>query len=253
MRWRLGLILPLLLILLWEGLAIIINNEFILPRIGSILTVLLSPTQDILGSGSLLSNAGRSVERVALGFFIAMGVAIPLGITMGRFPRFNDFIDVTIQALRPIPPLAWIPLSLAWFKIGLTSILFIIFIGAFFPILINTIDGVKALRKTWIEVAQTLGTGEQQILYKVILPGAAPSIWTGLRIGFGIAWMTVVAAEMLPGTVSGLGFLIIYSYNFGQVNIIIAGMVVIGLIGIVIDLLFKEGERRWFSWRALER
>jgi len=144
-------------------------------------------------------------------------------------------------------------LALAWFKIGLTSIVFIIFIGAFFPILLNTIDGVKAVKKTWVEVAMTLGAGERQILLKVLLPGAAPTIWTGLRVGFGIAWMCVVAAEWLPGISQGLGYLILYAYNFGQTNLIIAGMVVIGIIGLAIDLVFKSVERKWFSWRDLER
>lgn len=251
-RWT-GLLIPILIITGWEAASIAISNQFVLPRLETIAAVLVSPTTDILGTGSLLYNAWRSVERVGLGFLLATAIAIPFGIGMGRFSLLNQLMDLTIQALRPIPPLAWVPLALAWFKIGLTSIVFIIFIGAFFPILINTIDGVRSVKKTWIEVAETLGTSEWGIMYKVVLPGAAPTIWTGLRLGFGIAWMTVVAAEMLPGTVSGLGYLIMYAYNFGQVNIIIAGMVVIGLIGIGIDLVFKRGEEVWFGWRSLER
>jgi NitT/TauT family transport system permease protein len=188
-----------------------------------------------------------------MGFLLAAAVAIPLGIAMGRFRRVNDLLDSTIQILRPIPPIAWLPLALAWFKIGLTSILFIIILGAFFPILLNTIDGVRGVKRTWIEVATTLGAKEREILFKVVLPGAAPTIWTGLRVGFGIAWMCVVAAEMLPGTTSGLGYLILYAFNFGQIQIIIAGMIVIGLIGLSLDSVFKVIEARRFGWRALER
>jgi NitT/TauT family transport system permease protein len=92
-----------------------------------------------------------------------------------------------------------------------------------------------------------------QLLVKVIIPAAAPTIWTGIRVGFGIAWMSVVAAEMLPGTTSGLGYLIMYSYNFGQVQVIIAGMIVIGIIGLGIDIILKEVERRKFRWQGLER
>ena len=250
---ELGVLLPILLLIVWEIAAYLINNPFILPRLGAVAAVLAQPTRDILGSGSLLYNAERSIERVGLGFLLAAAAAIPLGIAMGRFSWLNALLDSVIQALRPVPPLAWVPLALAWFKFGLASILFIIFIGAFFPILLNTIDGVKGVRKTWLEVATTLGASEVSVLYKVILPGAAPTIWTGFRVGFGIAWMTVVAAEMLPGTVSGLGFLIMYAYNFGQIPVIIAGMVIIGIIGIGVDLLFKQVEKRWFSWRALER
>ncbi|MDH7593330.1 MAG: ABC transporter permease [Methanomicrobiales archaeon] len=251
-RWT-GIVVPLMIMAGWEVAAILISNPFILPRLGTIVEVLMRPADDLLGTGSLLYNAWRSVQRVGLGFLVAALIGIPCGIAMGRYRWLNQLMDTTLQALRPIPPLAWVPLALAWFRIGLTSIVFIIFIGAFFPILINTIDGVKSVKKTWMEVALTLGTSEFRLLTKVILPGAAPIVWTGLRLGFGIAWMTVVAAEMLPGTISGLGYLIMYAYNFGQVNVIIAGMVVIGLIGIAIDLIFKQGEKVWFGWRSLER
>jgi NitT/TauT family transport system permease protein len=158
-----------------------------------------------------------------------------------------------MQLLRPIPPLAWVPLALAWFRIGLASMVFIIALGAFFPILLNTLDGVKSVKRNWIESAEILGANHRQVMLKVVLPGAAPTIWTGLRVGFGIAWMCVVAAEMMPGTNSGLGYLIMSSYNWGQVQVIIAGMIVIGLIGIGFDYLFKAIDRRSFSWRELER
>lgn len=253
MRRPIIILLPIFFLIGWEIVAILINNPFFLPRLESVIAVLLQPTKDILGSGSLITNAEFSIERVLLGFFVALAIAIPLGIGMGRFKLLNEFFDIMIQILRPIPPLAWVPLALAWFKIGLTSIVFIISIGAFFPVLINTIDGVRAIKNTWLEVGITLGASERQLLSRVILPGAAPTIWTGLRIGFGVAWMSVIAAEMTPGTTSGLGYLILYAFNFGQVQVIIAGMIVIGLIGLGIDFLFRKIENRWFTWRALER
>jgi NitT/TauT family transport system permease protein len=252
-RPLLHLLLPVAIIAGWELLAVAINNQFILPRLESVLAVLLAPTADILGSGNLVGNAAVSLQRVILGFLVAAVLAIPLGVGMARSAAVHDFFDSTMQLLRPIPPLAWVPLALAWFKIGLTSMVFIIGMGAFFPILLNTIDGVKGVKKTWIETAQILGAREKNILTRVILPGAAPTIWTGLRVGLGIAWMCVVAAEMMPGTNSGLGYLIMASYNWGQVQVIIAGMVVIGLIGIGFDYLFKTVERRSFRWRELER
>lgn len=253
MKRYIWIISPIILILVWEILAIYINNEYILPRVGSVLLVLLQPFTDILGSGSLAENAMVSLYRVIVGFLIGALAAIPLGILMGRIQFINEFFDPLIQIFRPIPPIAWIPLALAWFKIGFTSIVFIIFIGAFFPILLNTIDGVKRVNRTWIETAYIFGAREIQTLYKVVVPAAAPTIWTGLRVGFGIAWMSVVAAEMLPGTTSGLGYLIIYAYNFGQIQVIIAGMVVIGIIGLVIDSLLKQVERKKFMWQGLER
>ncbi|HON81406.1 MAG TPA: ABC transporter permease [Methanoregulaceae archaeon] len=255
MRSPITLLLPVLLIVGWEVAAYLIDNPFILPSLTTVIPILLHPFSDefTLGTGSLVDNAAVSLFRVGSGFALAAFVAIPLGIVMGRSAILNDFLDTAIELLRPIPPLAWVPLALAWFKIGLASMVFIIFIGAFFPILLNTIDGVKSIKRTWVELAMTLGAREADILGKVILHGAAPTIWTGLRVGFGIAWMCVVAAEWLPGTTIGLGYLILYAYNFGQTNVIIAGMVMIGVIGIVIDQIFKAGERRWFSWRALER
>jgi len=253
MTRRLGLVLPILLIIAWEVVAIIVNNPFFLPKPEAVIPVLLSPFSDILGTGSLVDNAVVSIERVIHGFGIAAAVAIPLGIGMGRFAVLNDFFDVTLELLRPIPPLAWVPLALAWFKIGIVSIVFVIFIGAVFPILLNTVDGVRGVKNTWVEVGTTLGASERQTLSKVILPGAAPTIWTGLRVGFGIAWMCVVAAEILPGPTSGLGYLIMYAYNLGQINVIIAGIIVIGLIGLTIDQGFKAVEKRWFGWRRLER
>ena len=245
--------LPVIIIIAWEVLAILINNEFILPSIESVLMVLARPFADILGSGSLVGNALISLGRVLIGFAVAIMIAVPLGIAMGRNEKVHDFFDSTVQVFRPIPPLAWVPLALAWFRIGLTAMVFIIAIGAFFPVLLNTLDGVRGIKKTWTEAAQTLGARERQVLLRVILPGAAPTIWTGLRVGFGIAWMCVVAAEMMPGTNSGIGYLIITSYNWGQVQVIIAGIIVIGIIGLGIDALFKSVERKKFAWRELDR
>lgn len=245
--------LPVLIIVGWAILAWIIDNPFILPTIESVLDVLLEPFADILGSGSLMENALISLSRVIIGFAVAIALAVPLGIGMARSEKVHDFFDSAVQIFRPIPPLAWVPLALAWFRIGLISMVFIIAIGAFFPILLNTLDGVKGVKRTWIEAAHTLGAGESQILSKVVIPAAAPTIWTGLRVGFGIGWMCVVAAEMMPGTSSGIGYLIINSYNWGQVNVIIAGIIVIGLIGLGVDYLFKFVERKKFMWRQLDR
>jgi NitT/TauT family transport system permease protein len=253
MRFYIKLISPIIFVLVWEILAILINNAFILPRVGPILEVLIHPFVDIQGSGSLVENAAISLERVTTGFLLGALVAIPVGVMMGRFSMLDQIVDPLIQLLRPIPPIAWIPLALAWFKIGFASIVFIIFIGALFPILLNTIDGVKRVNRTWIEASTMFGATELQTLGKVILPASMPTIWTGLRVGFGIAWMSVVAAEMLPGTSSGLGYLIIYSYNFGQLQVTVAGMVVIGLIGLFVDTLLRSIEKRRFAWQGLER
>jgi NitT/TauT family transport system permease protein len=248
-----GITIPLLALILWEVLAIAVNNSFILPRIELILPALLSPLTDQVGCGSLYANAIISLQRVLTGFLLSAAVAIPLGLLMGRvqalFALFNPFF----QMLRPVPPIAWMPLAVAWFQLGMQAMIFIIFLGAFFPILLSTIDGVRGVRNSWLDVAASLKATDIETFRTVILPGSLPSIWNGLRIAFGIAWMCVVAAEMLPGTTAGLGFLIMYAYNLGQIQIIVAGMVIIGLIGLGTDLLFRFAEKRYLSWRALER
>jgi NitT/TauT family transport system permease protein len=253
MRWYLKLIPILFILLIWQIASVLINNAFILPQPLSVAAVLSNPTADILGSGSIFDNAILSIWRVVLGFGLAVLCAVPVGIIIGRYRLIEELVNPVIQLFRPIPPLAWVPLALAWFKIGLASIVFIIFIGSFFPILINTIDGVRRVNRTWIETAAIYGAKGWKLLVYVILPASAPIIWTGLRVGFGVAWMCVVAAEMLPGTTSGIGYLIMYSYNWGQVQVIIAGMIVIGIIGIGVDVVFRAVEKRKFQWQEMNR
>ena len=244
--------LPLLGIVFWEVIAIWLNNPIILPRVESVLSVLLTPQQPILGTGvNLMDNTLISIKRVVSGFIIAGLIAIPIGILMGYFSIIRDFFDAGIELLRPIPPLAWVPLALAWFGIGETSMLFIIFIGAFFPILINTIAGVKGVPTILVDSAQTLGAKQKDILLKIIIPASSPSILTGLRIGVGIAWMCVVAAEMLPGSDAGLGYLIMYSYMLSRMDIVVASMIIIGLIGLTLDKLLRHIEDKYFKWKAM--
>jgi NitT/TauT family transport system permease protein len=192
----------------------------------------------------------QSLREVLTGFLCAAALAIPLGLLIGGSGEVREYLNPTIQILRPVPPIAWMPFAIAWFGIGINSILFIIVMGAFFPILINTIDGVEGVRRRWIEVAEIFHATPFEKVRTVILPGALPMIWTGLRVSFGVAWMCVVAAEMLPGTSAGLGFLIMYAYNLGQLQVIGAGMIVIGIIGLGADALFRAGQARFFGWQG---
>ncbi|HID47895.1 MAG TPA: ABC transporter permease [Methanothermococcus okinawensis] len=243
------IVMPLFGLALWELLAIWLNNPVVLPPVEEVIKVLINPNLSILGTGTLLENTLVSIKRVLSGFILAGAVGVPLGILMGYYPVIMDLFDIVIELLRPIPPLAWVPLALAWFGIGETSMLFIIFIGAFFPILLNTIAGVKGVPKILIEVAQTLGAKEMDILLKVIIPGSLPSILTGLRIGAGIAWMCVVAAEMLPGSSAGLGYLIMYAYSLSRMDVVIACMIIIGIIGLLLDRGLRYIEDRCFKWK----
>lgn len=261
-------IFPLVVIAIWEIFSIWLKKPAILPRVESVLIILIHPTQKILGIGNLLESTIVSIVRVICGFFLAVIVALPLGILMGYFKRVREITTTLIELLRPIPPLAWIPLALAWFGLknfgdllGIKTyhpilenlqiaMIFIIFIGAFFPILLNTIHGVKGVKIILIESAISLGARDKDILKKVILPSASPSILTGLRMGFGIAWMCVVAAEMLPGSNYGLGYLISHAYDIARIDVVIGGMIIIGIIGVITNTIFELFERKMFKWRA---
>lgn len=247
-----GLILPVIILIAWQILSAIIGNTYILPGWELIIPVLIRPFDPLFGGASLLENTMISLERVIAGFLLAIVLAVPLGLVCGWSRTLNAYVNPVIQALRPVPPIAWMPLAIAWFKIGSGSLLFIILIGAFFPVLISTIEGVFSVRTRWLEVAHTLGATTMETFRTVIIPGALPSIWTGFRLAFGVAWMCLVAAEMLPGTSAGLGYLIMYAYNLGQIQVIVAGMIVIGIIGIVSDLLFRQGQERFFFWQGKE-
>ncbi|MCB2227755.1 MAG: ABC transporter permease [Desulfarculaceae bacterium] len=262
------LLLPLLLAGGWQAMAMWLDKPTVLPRLDAVATVLFSPTVNILNTGSLLDNMAISLIRVVLGFLAAVVTAVPLGLAMGFFKPFNRFMDSTVEMLRPIPPLAWVPLVLAWLGIrGLSdwmpflalspiwsgiqfSTLVIIFIGAFFPILLNTIQGVRGIPTEYIESARTLGARGVPLLIKVIIPASLPLIVTGLRISLGIGWMCLVAAEMMPGSSSGLGYLIWYAYELMRADIIVAGMAAIGLIGFIMDRGFRKLESRLY-WGAL--
>lgn len=266
-------IVPVIFLGIWQLLALKIQNPMILPEVKSVAVILLNPTQSLLSMGSLLDNITVSLFRVLIGYILAVVLAVPLGVMMGYrslvYNMFNNFIGL----FRPIPPLAWVPLVLAWFGVlTLASILpiergqlylylrnihlsmiFIIFIGGFFPIITSTIYGVKNVRKTLVDSARTLGANDWDILRKVILPAAAPSIVNGMRTGLGVAWMCLVSAEMLPGSISGVGYLITHAYTVARTDVVIAGMISIGVIGALLDFLFRKMEDSKFAWQKLAR
>ena len=245
-------LLPLLLILIWQGLSSLqVIPSYKLP----------SPVEIVLGfkdllvvgvpPGHLLHNHMLySLYRVALGYAIAALLAIPLGLLMGWSPGLLRMIRPLFELVRPIPPLAWIPIAILWFGIGIKSAAFIIFLGAFFPILLNTISGVLSIHPILIEAARTLHAKEKDIFLKVLLPGAVPSIFVGMRIGIGIGWMTLVAAEFTGVKEGyGLGYMIMTARDIQRPDEILAGMLVIGVIGLLIDIGLRAIESRMIRWR----
>lgn len=181
-----------------------------------------------------------SLELVGAGFALAVAFGIPLGLLIGGCRAARALLEPLFEFLRPVPPLAWIPVSMLWFGIGFPSACFIIFLGAFFPILLNTVSGVVNVPTGYVGAASVLGAGRRDIWFKVFLPAAVPHILTGLRVGMGIAWMTLVAAEF-TGTRDGygLGYMIMTARDLQRLDLILSGMAVIGFIGIILEKLLR--------------
>lgn len=241
----------LVLLLLWQILcsAGIVAN-YVLPSpievaagFRSLLTVGMPP-------GHLLYyHIVYSLYRVSLGFSLACALGIPLGLLMGWFPRFRRSLSPIVEIVRPIPPLAWIPIAIVWLGIGISSAAFIIFLGAFFPILLNSASGVSSISPILIDAAKTLNFKQLDIFSKVLIPGSLPSIFVGMRVGMGVAWMTLVAAEFTGVKEGyGLGFMIMTARDLQRPDEILAGMFVIGLIGFSIDWFFRAWESQVRPW-----
>ena len=177
---------------------------------------------------------GWSLLRVLLGFGLAVIVAIPLGFLIGVSPLVNAALDPIIQILRPVSPLAWMPLALYTIKDSSISAVFVIFICAIWPMLLNTAYGVGAVRREWLNVARTLEAGRWRTAFSVILPAAAPTIMTGMRISIGIAWLVIVAAEMLVGG-TGIGYFVWNQWNNLSIADIIVAILLIGIVGMLLD------------------
>jgi NitT/TauT family transport system permease protein len=198
-------------------------------------------------SGTLLTHLLASISRVYGGFALALAVALPLGLLIGRVPLVRQLIDPTIQILRPVPVTAWLPLAMIIFGLGPRSAFFLVFLGAFYPILVNTIFGVRAVEPRLFEAASMLGcTGAAQF-FRVVLPAALPSIFTGMRLGLGFAWVVIVVGEM-TGVQTGLGAIIMEARQLSRTEIVISGMIVIGVFGFLSDQLVMLIGRRLLKW-----
>ena len=204
---------------------------------------------ELLNSGDLLRNLHDSLVREVVAFLWAC-IAIPIGIAMSWWRIVEEQLDPVLEILRPVPPLAWIPLSILWFGIGDTQNEFIIFLGIFFPILLNTITGVKGIEPNLVRAARCLGAPEWKILWRIVLRAALPQIMTGIRIGLGVGWMALVAAELV-GAISGLGFMINDARTVLRTDYILVGMATIGLVGFLIDRTIRLAMRKLLPWSRI--
>lgn len=206
-------------------------------------------TVELIRDGTLWKDIGASLMRVGVGFSLAVLVAVPLGLWLGWVRGAHSTLNPLFQILRPISPIAWIPIAILWFGVGNASPIYLIFISSVFPMIVQTTAGVHSIERRYLRAAQNFGVSRRTLFRQVVIPAVLPQIIVGMRIGLGVAWLVVVAAEMIALR-SGLGYLIIDSRNAGnRYDLVIAGMIIIGLIGLLLDGVMRllEGLKsvRW--------
>jgi NitT/TauT family transport system permease protein/sulfonate transport system permease protein len=234
-----------LVLLVWQGLASLdLINPFLLPPPSR----LIATFWDMLIDGSLIVHAASSLERVVVGFLLAAFAGTLLGVALGWWPAVSEQLMPIVEAVRPIPPIAWTPLAILWFGIGNAPSYFLVFIGAVFPVFVNTFAAVRGLDRTQINAALCLGAGPRLLITDVVIPASLPIIFPGLRIALGVGWMCVVAAELIAAQ-SGLGYLIQQSRMLLQTQIVLTGMITIGIIGFVMNAGMIWLERRLIPWK----
>jgi NitT/TauT family transport system permease protein len=269
-----GLILPAVVLGVWILATEAGLKPALIPSPASVLGILSRPFESILASGSLAWNCFVSIVRVLVGFSIAAMTAVPAGLLMGSNRNARRFLSVSVELARPMSPLALVPLMLVLFRsrtlvdvLGLTSLRYshhlfheiqvgmivVLVWGGFFPILLGAAGGARSVRRIHVEAAGLLGAGRSMLFRYVVLPSAMPDIMTGLRLGMGRCWMVIVASEMMPGTNSGLGYLIRYAYEVQRTDVMFAGLVVIALVGALLSAGLDRIGRRSFVLRREER
>ena len=267
--WRqaaVGMVVPALVIALWQAVAMLgwVNPQ-VLPSPLAVVEkwiAYLLPLQPYdpaasgwlawAVSGELIIDSIGSLYRVVVGFVIGAGLALPIGLAMGANPKVYDWLNPLVQLLRPIPPIAYIPLSILWFGLGNPPAVFLIALGAFFPVLMNTIAGVRQVDGIYLRAARNLGASGGTMFLRVILPAAVPYILSGVRIGIGTAFIVVIVSEMIAVN-NGLGFRILEAREYFWSAKIIAGMITIGLWGLAIDLAMNRLNNHLLRWhRGLE-
>lgn len=241
-----GLLFPLVILgFWWIGSALELWNVFLLPSPASVGRTAVT----LIRNGDLPRHIGASSLRVFWGFALSCLTALPLGVLLGLRPRLGRFVNGTLEFLRHIPPLALLPLLLLWFGIGEASKTAIIVLAAFFPVLLNTVDGIRRCDENLIEVGISLGLSEGERLRRIRLPWALPSILTGLRLGLGYSWRALIGAELIAAS-SGLGYLIHDAQGLSRSDIIVVAIVTMGFLGALVDDLFFRLAKHLVPWKG---
>jgi NitT/TauT family transport system permease protein len=246
----LGVAFPILLVVAWDLIVRTTGTRLIpSPREVAVMMVDFSfgGIYDDAFSGTIVTHILKSMERVYGGFFAAAALGIPLGLMIGRIKLIRQLLDPTISLLRPIPVTAWLPLSMIFFGLGPKAAIFLVFLGAFYPILLNTIFGVRSVDPRLFEAAAMLGCSGQAMFRQIVLPAAMPAIFNGLRLGHGFAWILIVVGEM-TGVPTGLGSVIMDGRTLSRTDLAIVGMIVIGVLGFLTDRLIVMLNNRVLRW-----
>lgn len=213
----------------------------------------LNSMGELIANGSLLKNTVASLFRVSIGFSLAVFLGVPLGIILGRIEFTKLLFNPVIQFLRPISPLAWIPLAMLWFGIGDPPAIFLIFLASFFPMVLSTSVAVESIKPTYFQVAANFNFSRTEILTKIVIPAITPEVITALRMTIAVAWLVVVAAEMIA-VQSGLGYLILDARNALRMDYVMVGMIVIGIIGLLLDYIMRAlGNIESTAWGKLSK
>jgi NitT/TauT family transport system permease protein len=246
----LGLGFPVLLVFLWH-LAVVHTGTRLIPSPRQVAVMMydfsFGGIYDDAFSGTILTHIWKSMQRVYGGFFLAALIAIPLGLMIGRVRFLRELLDPTINLLRPIPVTAWLPLSMIFFGLGPNAAIFLVFLGAFYPILLNTIFGVRSVDVRLFEAAAMLGCKGPAMFREVVLPASLPAIFNGLRIAHGFAWILIVVGEM-TGVPTGLGSVVMDGRTLSRTDLVVTGMIVIGACGFVTDRIIVMIGNYFLSW-----
>ncbi|MBS9424227.1 taurine ABC transporter permease TauC [Photorhabdus caribbeanensis] len=250
MLWRLITIVTLLFIW-WLVTTLGLIESVLLPAPGQVVHQLITAAseQGFMGA-TLWQHLAASLSRMLLALLAAVAIAIPVGIAMGLNEKIRAVIDPLIELYRPVPPLAYLPLIVIWFGIGETSKILLIWLAIFAPVTLSTVVGVQNVEQVRIRAAQALGASRWQLLKHVILPNALPELLTGLRIGLGVGWSTLVAAELIAAT-QGLGFMVQSAGEFLATDMVVAGIIVIALIACGLELGLRAIQRHLMPWHGV--
>ncbi|MDR1451063.1 MAG: ABC transporter permease [Helicobacteraceae bacterium] len=242
--WAQYLALPALIIAIWKIADVV---GWIQPYTMSAPEEIIASAAEFIEDGTLWAHLKASVERVFEGFGIALVSALILGVAIGLSRRVEIWTSAVLQILQPIPPIAWIPLAILWFGIGEASKIYIIAVGAFFPILVNTVEGIKNIDKRFFELARAYETPRLRVIWRVILPGALPFIMAGVRLGLSMAWICVVAAELIAAQV-GVGYMLMDGRSLARPDMVILGMLIIGVVGKLLDDALQLLTKKVVRW-----